>query len=299
MNYTLRQLSAFRAIDTHRNITRAAEEMGLTQSGLSALLRELEAEAGETLFHRTTRRVEPTTAGKVFRHHAERVLQEAETLTEEFRAYRSGGRGLVRLGLLPSLAALVLPDLLASFRRSHPLVAIDLVEAHAGILFDLVLDGKLSIALGTAFAQAQHLRRDHLWQDEIVVVLPAGRNTDASDPLTWRDIAQMDFVAIKDSSSLRRLSDAGFQIAGVTPRTTYEVGSMTTAIAFVRAGTACTILPRSALGMLVSDGLDVRSLIEPALSREISMITPRRMPTAATEAFRDLVLRDFGRIMTG
>ena len=293
MNYTLRQLKAFRAIDIHRNITRAAQELGLTQSGLSALLRELEAEAGEELFSRTTRRVEPTAAGKVFRPLAERVLQEAETLAEEFHGYRNGGRGIVRLGLLPSLAALVLPELITAFRTSHPLVEIDLVEAHAGTLFEMVQEGRLSMALGTAFASAPHLKREHLWHDDIVVVMPAGRSDFRPGPLRWADLATMDFVAIKDNSSLRKISDAGLQVSGVSPNTMFEVGSMTTAVAFVRAGAGCTILPRSALGMLVTEGLEIRSLIAPTLSREISMITPRRPQTAAAEALRELVVRCF------
>ncbi|MDP3340592.1 MAG: LysR family transcriptional regulator [Frigidibacter sp.] len=288
MNYTLRQLAAFRAIDNHRNITRAAKELGLTQSGLSAMLRELEAEAGEALFSRTTRRLEPTPAGVAFRPLAERVLQESAALASTFRDYRSGGRGLVRLGLMPSLAAVVLPDLLREFRRTHPLVEIDLVEAHAGTLSEMVQDGSLSVALGTAFALGRDLHHDHLWQDEIVAVLP---EPDGSDPLQWSDLAKRDFVAIKDSASLRTLSDAGFRVSGGMPRTMIEVGSMATAIAFVRAGFGCTILPRSALAMLVSDGLTIRPLVAPALARDISMITPAQVPNAATAALCDLILR--------
>lgn len=291
MNYTLRQLTAFRAIDQHRSITRAAQEMGLTQSGLSALLRELEAEAGEALFSRTTRRLEPTAAGAAFRPLAQRVLLEAEALDSEFRDFRSGRRGLVRLGLLPSLSAIVLPELLRAFRQSHPLVQVDLVEAHAGTLLDLVGQGALSMALGTAFAQAPHLRHEHLWQDEIVVVLPQGQGIDAAEPMQWCQLAGHDFVAIKDSASLRTLSDAGFQISGTRPRSMIEVGSMTTAIAFVRAGFGCTILPRSALGMLAAERLEIRRLVDPALARTIAMITPQQLPTAAAADFRDLVLR--------
>lgn len=298
MNYTLRQLCAFRAIDTHRNITRAAQEMGLTQSGLSALLRELEAETGELLFTRTTRRIERTAAGEVFRVLAERVLREAESMAEEFRGYRNGGRGVVHLGLLPSLSAQILPQLLAKFLGSHPQVEVDLVEAHAGALLEMVRTGTLSIALGTAFASDRQLRHEHLWQDEIVVALPCGRFANRPGPLGWHDIAALDFIAIKDNSSLRKLSDAGFQVSGAVPRILHEVGSMTTAIAFVRNGMGCTILPRSALGMLASDGLEIRALISPALSRDISMITPQRLPNAATAAFRELVLTcDLGDII--
>lgn len=292
MNYTLRQLMAFREIDRQRNITRAAQRLGLTQSGLSALLRELEAEAGEPLFARTTRRLEPTAAGHAFRPLAERVLFEADTLASEFDDYRRGGRGRVRVGSLPSLSALVLPRLLAKFRASHPLVAVDLVEAHAGTLSDMVREGTLSVALGTAFGQGGHLRHEHLWQDEIVVLLP-GEAVPADDvPMQWSDLAQRDFVAIKNSASLRTLSDAGFHVSGVRPRTMMEVGSMTTAVAFVRAGFGCTILPRSALTMLVTQGLGIRRLTGPALARDISMITPRQMTSRAAEAFRQLVLQD-------
>lgn len=290
MNYTLRQLMAFREIDRHRNITRAAQSLGLTQSGLSALLRELEAEAGEALFARTTRRLELTPAGLAFRPLAERVLLEAEALVSGFNDHRRGGRGRVRVGALPSLSARVLPPLLAAFRASHPLVEVDLVEAHAGTLFEMVRDGSLSVALGTAFANAAHLRHEHLWQDEIVALFPSGAAPQDPGPMSWGALAQSDFVAIKDSASLRKLSDAGFSVSGFVPRSMMEVGSMTTAVSFVRAGFGCTILPRSALEMLVVERLEIRALTGPALARDISMITPRHMASPAAEAFRLLVL---------
>lgn len=290
MNYTLRQLAAFQAILSHRNITRAAQELGMTQSGLSALLRELEAEAGVPLFERTTRRVNPTSAGEAFAPLAERVLTEARGMAEDFAQYRKGARGRVRLGVLPSLAAMVLPDLVGRFQSEHPNVELDIVEGHAGALFQQVRDGSLHMALGTAFAQAPHLKRDHLWQDEVVAALPASAHAPDGPALRWRDLAALDFIAISQTASLRTLSDAGFQVAGVTPRSQREVGSMATAVAFVRAGLGATILPSSALSMFRTDGVVMRALSEPQLVRDIWLIAPRRSPSPAEAAFRAAIL---------
>ncbi|GHD20699.1 LysR family transcriptional regulator [Tianweitania populi] len=292
MNYTLRQLRAFRCIAAHRNITHAAQELGLTQSGLSAMLRELEIDAGEALFERTTRRIDITPAGMVFHALAERVLGEAETLDQEFHEYRTGARGILRLGALPSLSAQMLPRLLTSFRSDHPFVEVELVEGHAGTLFSMVSEGALSIALGTAFARARHLRQETLWRDEIVAAVPMGHNLVGAGPIRWRDLADLDFIAIKDTSSLRKLSDAGFEVAGTRPRMALEVASMATAVAFARSGAGFTILPRSALEMLCLDGLEILHLKEPSLWRDISMITPERLPNQVSIAFRDLVLRE-------
>jgi len=291
MNYTLRQLTAFREIEKQRSITRAARNLGLTQSGLSSLLRELEAEAGEVLFTRTTRRLEPTAAGLAFSPLAERVLLETEALRSEFEDYRRGKRGQVRVGLLPSLSALILPKLIREFRETHPFVDLDVSEAHAGTLVEMVLAGQLSIALGTAFDQMRHLRHETLWQDEIVVLLPEQLALPYRDTMTWADIATLDFVAIKRATSLRTLSDAGFQGSGSQPKSMMEVESMTTAVALVKAGFGCTILPRSAICMLNTERLVTRALNSPALARDISMITPEHLPNAAAVSFRQMVLR--------
>src|SRR5262245_46069035 len=122
----LRHLEYFVAVAEERHFTRAAERMGVAQSGLSASIRSLERELDADLFVRHTRRVELTDAGRALLTEANRTLASAAAAREAVDAVRGLVRGSLSVGSEQCLGVIDLPPLLASFRRAHPGVEISL-----------------------------------------------------------------------------------------------------------------------------------------------------------------------------
>lgn len=122
-------LEAFLVVSEHGNLHRAADTLGMTQSGLSKTLARLEGEAGMPLFERTPRGLVPTSVGKTLLAHARRISLAATDLRNELAEQRLARAGTVRLGAIPYLVPSLLSPLLAQFFVSRPL-AVFSIETH-------------------------------------------------------------------------------------------------------------------------------------------------------------------------
>src|SRR3954466_1648305 len=125
----LRHLRTIVAVAQHRSLTKAGEELFLTQSAVSQQIRRLEEELGVTVFRRTSRRVEPTAEGLVILGYAQRVLAEVDGMHRELEELSGLLRGELRIGGVYPTANYDLFGVLAEFRAAHPDVAIRMVEA--------------------------------------------------------------------------------------------------------------------------------------------------------------------------
>src|SRR4051812_48880527 len=172
----LRHLRTIVAVAQHRSLTKAGEELFLTQSAVSQQIRRLEEELGVTVFRRTSRRVEPTAEGQVILGYAQRVLAEVDGMHCELEELSGLLRGELRIGGVYPTANYDLFGVLAEFRAAHPDVAIRMVEATQ----DDVLAALRSDEMDCAFAAVDPDRIGDefaatlLIEEEMVVALPVG-----------------------------------------------------------------------------------------------------------------------------
>jgi glutamine synthetase len=124
---TLHQLRVFRAVARERNFTKAAAQMGLTQSAVSVQVRDLGAILGAPLFDVLGKKVHLTDAGRLLEEHAARAEGLMRELSQDFSVLRDVGAGSVRIGASTSVGIYYLPALLAEFSTKHPRVAVSLV----------------------------------------------------------------------------------------------------------------------------------------------------------------------------
>lgn len=136
----LDDLTAFAAIAAHRSFRKAADELGLSPSSLSHMMRELEARLGVRLLHRTTRSVSPTEAGERLLARLRPVLQDLDRALEEVDAVRGGGpSGRLRINANETAARLLMQRVVPAFLARHPGMSLDLVTE--GRLVDVVAEG--------------------------------------------------------------------------------------------------------------------------------------------------------------
>ena len=121
---SLRQLRAFRAVYQLRKLSAAAEQLSITQSAVSVLIRQLEEGLGTRLFDRTTRSLRPTMAATEAIVVAERILRDVESLGAGLRDLSALRRGRVSLAVTPTLGEILLPAVVRRFARLHPEIRI-------------------------------------------------------------------------------------------------------------------------------------------------------------------------------
>lgn len=154
----LKQLEYFRVICKYSNITRAAEELHVSQPSLSSVIRDLEEEFQVPLFHRLSKGLVPTEQGKVLLEEAKLLLGQAEHLTARMQALVSENP-VIRLGTPPMMATLIFPRLLRAFSARHPDIRVEMMEHGSLANRSLLLEGRLDAALISAAATPpRHLR---------------------------------------------------------------------------------------------------------------------------------------------
>jgi DNA-binding transcriptional LysR family regulator len=148
----LNELTAFAAIAGHRSFRKAADELGLSPSTLSHMMRSLEGRMGVRLFHRTTRSVSTTEAGDRLMAHLQPVLRGLDLALEEVDRFRSEPSGTLRINSGEAGARLLLRSVVPEFLKRYPDISLDLVVE--GELVDIVAGGfDAGVRLGEAVPQ--------------------------------------------------------------------------------------------------------------------------------------------------
>jgi DNA-binding transcriptional LysR family regulator len=243
----LRHLRTIAAVARHGSFTKAAEELYLAQSAISQQIRRLEAELGVEVFRRTSRRVELTAEGRVILGYAQRVLAEVDGLQSELEELTGLLRGQLRIGGVYPTGPYDLFGMLADFRAAHPGVAIHMVEdTQDGVLAALEadeLDCAFSAlnpdALGNEFAATL------LWEDEIVVALPASHRLCARKQVTFEELAAEDLIAYRENSALRRRLERTMAERGLEPRNAFICTEMAAVRGLASKGLGVAVMPRS------------------------------------------------------
>jgi len=221
----LRHLRTIAAVAQHRSLTKAGEELFLTQSAVSQQIRRLEEELGVTVFRRTSRRVEPTAEGQVILGYAQRVLAEVDGMHRELEELSGLLRGELRIGGVYPTASYDLFGVLAEFRAAHRDVAIRMVEATQ----DDVLAALRSDEMDCAFAAVDpgkigdEFAATLLIEEEMVVALPVGHRLCGRRRVTLEELADEDLIAYRDNSALRRRLERSLTELGLEPRNAFHL----------------------------------------------------------------------------
>src|SRR5690348_5212484 len=141
------QLRYFCAVARHGTFTRASEIEHVAQPSLSQQILKLEAELGARLFDRLPRSAKLTVFGKAFLPKAERILRELREAKSELREMSGNEKGEVVVGIIPTIAAYLLPRLLDGFAARHPLVSINIVEDITPMLLQRLHEGTIDMAI--------------------------------------------------------------------------------------------------------------------------------------------------------
>ncbi|WP_045122603.1 LysR family transcriptional regulator [Pseudomonas fluorescens] len=276
------------AVADHGNITRAAERVGMTQSGASQALALMEETLGVQLFSRESRQTLPTAIGLPVIEQARLMLGALETIRQTVDSVRPMLRGTIRLASFPMVLASFLPPLLRQFNRLYPGIEVVALEVSDDEVETLLAAGLVDV--GVVLNPAPERNAGPLGRDEWVAVVPAGhplalRGTEQG--VSLQELTALPFVLATGgcSTNARSLAaEAGLQLQDVR----VEVREWSSAFTLVRENLGVTLVPEMTLPA-ERQGLRVIAL-QPRIERVFSLVLPPgQAASAAVQALLDLV----------
>lgn len=240
----LQQLRYVVAVADTGGFTRAAERCFVTQSALSHQIAALEREIGQRLFVRTSRSVRATEAGEAFARQARIAVSAADAAREDAAAAAGEVIGTLRLGVIPTVAAVDVPGLIARFRDDHPHVRVELTVGNSDDLVAAVRRGDLDVGLLGLHADSRPAGVDtrRLARERLVAALPRGHRLASRRRLALSDLHAETFADFPAGTSGRAQSDTAFASAGIGRDVAFEAESAELLLGLVAAGLAVTLL---------------------------------------------------------
>ncbi|MFG1970015.1 LysR substrate-binding domain-containing protein [Nonomuraea fuscirosea] len=290
MDASLRQLAAYVAVARAAGFTAAAAQMRVSQSTLSRAVSDLERVLGVQLLERDTRNVQLTAAGQETLRVAEQIVEAHRSGMKQLRRYLLGESGIVAMATLPSVAAVLLPRMISTFRGRRPDVSVRIMDGLEQAVLGKVLNGDADFAVTTVGAASDRLEHRPLIRDRFRAVLPESHPLADREEVTWQDLAAEPFLAVGPESSVRRLTDAAFEQAGAVAPPAAEAGNVATVGGLVAAGLGVSAMPALVLPLLGPGHVVHRELVAPVVERRLDIVVRARraLPPAAT-AFLDLL----------
>jgi DNA-binding transcriptional LysR family regulator len=255
----------------------AAEALSYTQSAVSQAVARLEAETGTTLIVRDRGGVRPTAAGASLVEHAEAIFARIEAAEADLAAVLGVRAGRLRMASFPSAGATLMPLAIATFRASHPDVALTLAEGEPEEIAPRLRVGEFDLALlfefpGTRERHGARLRTQLLLEDPMLVALPAEHALAGKPALSLSDLRDQDWVQTSATSPCARHVVRSCVAAGFEPKVTFESDDYETVQGLVAAGVGVALIPQLALTH-VHPGIVVRSLAPRSPARRVVAAT--------------------------
>lgn len=292
MNLTLKQLRAFIAVADAGSFTDAAKRLNLTQSGLSLLVKELEAELGIRVFDRNTRKIKLSVAGADFYPLAVKVLEDLDNAVRSTLQLQDKERGYVRIACTPLYSSSLLPRVMAEYQRRYPAIQVRLLDSLNEEALAKVASGEADFAVAPQRDTAPEVRQETLFRDRFEILCPTGHPLAGRDQVTWEEVLGYPFISLTRDFTRRLQADLAAHLPTLRLHPIHEVSYVTTALAMVNCGLGIAALPSSALPMISPLGLVAVSVKEPIVYRQVSFFCKRGQTLSpAAASFHDFLLR--------
>ena len=260
MNITLKQLRVFCALYELRSFTAAARAAFVTQSAVSKLCAELEAEVGQPLFERSTRSVTPVDGAADFYAYALEILGTVRAAERSMSGLRSLERGTVGVATSPLMMVGLMGDVVATFHLAHPKVKLDLFELSTDETIGYVRNGRADFGLVSMETSAEELATRVVYRDTLYAVCAPGHPLASDSPVSWADVAAHDHVMLRNVYSVRRSLDQVAADLNLKFRYGIEAGMLVSALHLVGKGVGITVVPGYACEIARQLGLAVLSI---------------------------------------
>lgn len=279
----LRQLQYFTRVIETGSITRAAEELFVSQPALGLQIRLLEQKLGVSLLERHSRGVKATRAGEVLYRRGQEILAQVEETTRAVIAASSLQRENVLLGLTNGLIKVISRDLVQYVRAALPGVNLQLTEEMSGVLADGVERHDIDLALAYEIPARPGLVRVPLIKEELVFAAAANGSAEP-DAIEFSALMDRPLVLPNPRDGTYQLVKTVAEQLAYTPNVVLEVTSVAATIHMVVEGDAESIIPYATAKDHLEQGLLIsRRIVNPPIKRTLYLVRAARRPLSPDE----------------
>jgi DNA-binding transcriptional LysR family regulator len=253
LRFDMESLRIFVAVVEEGSIAAASGRTHLVASAVSKRVSDLEGDAGTPLLYRHSRGVQATPAGEALYHHAKRLIEHLQQISDELSEYSEGLRGHARIYVNFTAMVQYLPGALRLFLRANPEVRIDMVERSSDEVVQAIAGGVADLGICSA---TEDSLGDLQWRpystDKLVLIVPAGHRLAARASVNFAQALDDDIVSMPHGTSIPKLCRAAAERCGRRLRVRIEVTSFEGVRNMVSAGLGIGVLPEDSVLPYVS-----------------------------------------------
>ncbi len=270
----LRELEYLVAVDEERHFNRAAERCFVSQPTLSGQLKKLEEELGTLLIERSTRHVTMTDVGTAVAQQARLILTEVKAIKEITQSFADPMAGELKVGLIPTVAPYLLPEIIPLLQTSFPQLTLWLHEHQTAVLLEKLKNAELDLLILALPVDTDEFAELDLFEEAFWLAVPSNKTLGQKDHIQLLDLNEQEMLLLEEGHCLRgQALDVCFS-AGATENNTFRATSLETLRYMVSEGVGMTLLPELAVPKIRhdSDTIQYIPFSEPRPSRRIGML---------------------------
>jgi LysR family transcriptional regulator, cyn operon transcriptional activator len=295
----LRHIRYFLAVAEHRNFTRAAEALHVSQPTLSQQIRQLEDTLGAQLLDRSGREIQLTDAGTAYARYAQRALQDLEAGKRAIHDVHELSRGSLRLAITPTFTAYLVGPLLEKYNRRYPNITLNIREMPQDRIEALLNEDAVDVGIAFNDTYSPEIETQVLFVEALAMMVGKSHpHAKRRDALTLRGFESESLVLLNEEFATRHYIDRYCRQHGVAPRIVMEVNSISAIIEIVQRSALATLLPDA----IAREHPELRVVdLKPALPQRTAALLLRKgaYRTAAAQAFIELALAGSGATCAG
>lgn len=272
MSFKLRQLEAFRAIARTGSVTRAAQELGISQPATSRLLADFTKSVDFALFRREGGSLIPTPEAEYMLAETARVFESLDHLEDLRHNLKHRSAGHLRIACLPGFATSHLPQVLAGFLQDRPQVTVTLEPDRPERILEWIIGQQYDCGITDGFGGHPATQSTDI-AIRTVCILPKGHALAAKQVITPTDLRDEKLIHSRRDSPFFRQLEQAFAECDEPLKTWIEVRQFTTACTIVAQGQGVSIVSALDAAQYMSRGIEVRPF-EPRIEHRLSLLRP-------------------------
>lgn len=290
----MNRYAAFIKITETGSFTKAAAELGYTQSAISQMVHSLEEELSTTLILRSRKGITLTPDGEEFLPYIYAVYNSLRELTEKYREVQGLQRGIIRIGTFSSVSCNWLPGLMKDFKACYPSVNFELHQGEYTSIANWIKEGIIDFGFVNPNADAvSNLNTIPLQQDEMLAVIPSNHPLVSNRFVSLQELEKEPFILLDEGQLSEPLEF--FKQNNLKPNIHYRVYDDYTIMSMIEKGLGIAILPKLVLTRFHYD--IVPKEIFPPIVRTISLaFKNKKVMPIASRYFMDFIVERYGSL---
>lgn len=290
---TITQLHYVLAVAEHKNFTKAAQKVFVTQPTLSMQIQKLEEELEVTIFDRTKKPIQLTEVGEKIVSQARNIVNESDRIQDIVDQQKGFIGGVFRLGVIPTVMPTLLPMFIGNFLKKYPKVKLKIEELHTEAILEKLKEGHLDAAIAATPLEIEGIKENVLYYEPFVPYIPEGHAMSSMEKIEVDDLDIDQLLLLEDGHCFK---DGILNLCKASrgydhDQLQLESGSFETLIKLANEGLGMTLLPYlHTLDLKESDKKNLRMFSDPIPAREVSLIYNRsELKIQIIEALKNLI----------